>query len=78
MLDEVVYQREVLRRALLRAVEKLETAAENYDPADDLLMQDAVCVLCVAALQTPVEAYGNAVVDRIEQRAGRTRSEENK
>ena len=67
-MDELVFQRETLRRQLIGMVLLLEQAAQAYDPAQDVPNEDIQVWAAIAELNAIVAAYGQALVDRINTR----------
>jgi hypothetical protein len=68
VMDEIVFARETLRRALLAAAETLEQASSSYDPEDDFPTVDLLAVLTAESLRLAFDDYGKAIKHRIDSR----------
>jgi len=68
-MDEIVYQRETLRRKLVDALALLDVAAKEYDPELDINVADHLLSLHAIGLASTIIAYTSAVTDRTEARA---------
>lgn len=68
-MDEIVYQREALRRQLLTLVDILADAAEKYDPESDFPVDDLAAALTAGAAQATISQYAKAIAERVQTRA---------
>jgi hypothetical protein len=67
-MDEIVFERETLRRALASSIEALDKAADAYDPESDLPVDDVLTCLAVDVVRQAANAYADAIRHRIESR----------
>lgn len=63
-MDEIVFQRETLRRKLLEVVDLIDKAAESYDPEAKVPTGDFVAAFSAASMTEP-QAYAEAVTHRV-------------
>ena len=71
-MDEIVYQREHLRRTLDELQGLLAKAADTYDPEEDLPRDDTiVAVMASFQLGEAVRKYTEAIKARMDARAAR-------
>lgn len=68
-MDEIVFQRETLKRKVVVAYALLELAEESYDPSEDIPVNDFVVQNSLTDLLVTMNDYSNAINDRVKLRA---------
>ena len=63
-MDELVFTRETLRRALLSTAESLDKAASKYDPEEHPI-EDVLAAFALIGLQAPMREYAEMVQRRL-------------
>jgi hypothetical protein len=70
-MDEIVFQRETLRRLLQQSLDMVDKAAADYDAADDVPPLDAAAAVHASiVLGQAVKEYTEAVLHRHNLRTG--------
>lgn len=67
-LDELVFTREALRRELVAAAELAEQVTNDYDPEEDIPVQDLALAIMLSAVQQKITQYTLALRARSEVR----------
>ncbi len=66
-MDEIVFLRETFRRELVKVVELLDKAAEEYDPEADAPVADVVALTSLM-LSPAQEQFADALTHRMDLR----------
>ena len=63
-MDEIVFQRETVKRALQGLLILIEQADKTYDPAEDVPAADYAAMIALMGLAPTAQGYMTAVTDR--------------